>query len=96
MINVPISEELHDHFERIKQMADAALADPDESAAGKAAAMNSVTAIIKNLTTMQESLFNSERISLLQDAIVEALEEESMELKDRVIKLLEEKLATLS
>ncbi len=96
MINVPISEELYDHFERVKRMADDALLDEDESAAGKAAAMNSVTAMLKSLTALQESLYNSERIALLQDAVVEALEETSPEVKATALRLLEEKLATLS
>ena len=94
-INVPISEELHDHFQRVKNLATAAIADEEESAAGKATTMNVVTAMLKELTKMQEILYTTERIAMLQDAVFEALEEADPELKEKVMVLLEEKLETL-
>ncbi len=95
IVKLDVSQELYDHFDRVKNLAEYALEDEEESAAGKAATMNAVTAILKDLTKMQDSLHTSAKIALLQDAIIEALEEASTELKTKTIEILERKLATL-
>lgn len=95
MISINVSEELHTHFERIRKLAESVAEDEDETASSRAAAMNSVTAILKEMVKIQKELYNSESIALLQAAIVEALEEADQELKDKVLKIVERRLANM-
>lgn len=93
---INISQELSDHYDMVKKAASDAINDEDVSPNGRAALLNATTAILKELSKIQQELYNSSLIAQLKSSIVEALEEASPEVKERVIKILERRLSQLS
>lgn len=93
---IDISKELSDHYALVKQASQDALDDEDSSSNGKAAMLNAATAILKELSKIQQELYNSSLIAQLKASILEALEDSSPELKNRVLENLERRLSQLS
>lgn len=93
---IDISKELSDHYDLVKQAAASAVADQDASPNGRAALLNATTTILKELSKIQQELYNSSLIAQLKAAIVEALEEASPEIKNRVIENLSRRLSDLA
>jgi hypothetical protein len=92
---IDVGKELGDHYEAVVRTRDTILEDFDTSGQEKSAILNATTTIIRELAKLQDDLYQSSLIAKLQDAIVEALEEADPEFKDRVLRILEERLERL-
>jgi hypothetical protein len=93
---IDISKELADHYDMVRQAAQDAIDDEESSSNGKAALLNATTSLLKELAKIQQDVYSSSLIAQLKSSIVEALEEASPELKERVLEILERRLSQLS
>jgi aspartokinase len=71
-MNIDLNEEMHRHLVRVRNLADDAADDMDEKMAGKAAAMSTMTNLLKEITKTQESIYNMERLQKIEQALIEA------------------------
>ena len=92
---INVSKELSDHFEKLKNLRDEVIDDMSETGSSKAAVMNALTGILKELAKIQKEVYNAELIAKLQGAIIEGLEDTDQKLKDLVVKNLDRKLEKL-
>jgi hypothetical protein len=92
MINITISDELHEHYEKVKQHRDNVVDDQNSEDRDKVAALNAVTAILKDLIKMQESAYNSEKIGRLQQEVINALRDVDHAFAERVLNAMERRL----
>jgi hypothetical protein len=93
---IDISKELADHYDMVRRAAQDAIDDEESSSNGKAALLNATTSLLKELAKIQQDVYSSSLIAQLKSSIVEALEEASPELKERVLEILERRLSQLS
>jgi hypothetical protein len=94
-VYIDVGEELNEHYQAVIRTRDDLIDNPDVKGSEKAALLNATTTIIRELAKMQTDLYNSGRIALLQQAIIEALKEVDPALQSRTMAILEEKLARL-
>jgi len=89
---INISDELADHYQLVKQAARDAVDDANETGAAKSALLNATTTILKELARVQQELFNSSNIAILQATIVSCLSDCDQNFKDKVVEELERRL----
>lgn len=94
-ILVDVGAELREQYDATIRTRDDLIEDPDVKGSEKAQILNTTTTIIRELAKIQMDLYNSGRIALLQQAIVEALKEADLAFQNKVLALLEEKLSRL-
>lgn len=91
---IDVGKELAEHYKKVLDTQEEILSDgPTGSEA--AAVLNATTRIIQQMAAIQQDLYNSRRIAVLQQAIVEALADADIEVRNRVLDLMEEKLSRL-
>ena len=92
--SLELSKEIVEHFNRIKDLAEAAAESPGESFSSRASAMAALTAIIRDLVKEQEKVANMERLmtleSTIKDTLSDYLEQSDMDkfLEDLTTRLL--------
>lgn len=92
-VKINVSKELNEHFKAVITLRDSLLGSQTTKDSDRVQGINACTTIIKDLTKIQESLYNSELVAKLQLAIVNAFEEAVPELREKFYKYLEVKLA---
>jgi hypothetical protein len=93
---IDISEHLHEHYETVLRTRDAVLAEPTSSGSEMAAVLRVTTDLIRELAKVQLGVYNSETIAVIQQAIINALDESSMETKMKVLEALERHLEKIN
>ena len=86
---ISVSQELKEHYDKIIQRRDDILNDPGSENKDLIGILNATTAIIKELSKIQQELYNSEKFAILQQIIVNVLKDCEPEVADRVVKALE-------
>ena len=87
---ISVSQELSDHFELVKTLRDNILVDNLAEARDKVAAINSMTSIIKDLSKMQQDVYNAERFSMLQQVVINTIKDKYPDLAQDVITTFEQ------
>jgi hypothetical protein len=93
LVKIDVSKELNEHFAAVIQLRDSLLDSPTTKDSDKVQGINACTTIIKDLTKIQESLYNSELVAKLQLAIVNAFEDQPFDVREKFYKNLEMNLA---
>jgi hypothetical protein len=91
-MQITISEEIHEHYEKVKEHRDNVIDDQNAEDRDKVAALNAVTTILKDLVKMQESAYNSEKIGRLQQEVINALRDVDPAFAERVLNAMERRL----
>lgn len=92
-VYIVVSEELAEHYEKVKAFRDGTIGKGSTADhKDKAVALGAVTSILKELSRVQQDVYNSEKIAMLQAAVIEALEEADPEIQKRVLNILEKRL----
>jgi hypothetical protein len=92
---IDVTAELQEHYDLVKQVAQAAASDPDETGSSKASTLNAVTSILKELAKIQTDLYNSSSIAALQQAIVDELKLSDPTITKQILENLETRLSNL-
>jgi len=74
-MQINLSDEIANHFERLRSLAEEAGKDSEESFSSRASAMSALTGIIKELTKEQEKVANMDMILKTEQALIEAARE---------------------
>ncbi len=72
-VGVNINRELHEHFIKVRDLRDDILLDGENTE--RISAMKAMTFVIKDLSKLQQQVYNTEKLAILQSAIVEVLQE---------------------
>ena len=95
-MQIEIQKELAEHYERIKNLAEEAANDENQSFSSRSAAMKSLTEVIKELVKTQAEVVNMARLMAIESAIIETanlcLDAEG---KEQLIRSLRAVLSTL-
>ena len=91
-MQITISEEIHEHYEKVKEHRDNVIDDQNAEDRDKVAALNAVTTILKDLVKMQESAYNAEKIGRLQQEVINALRDVDPAFAERVLNAMERRL----
>ena len=86
---ISVSQELKEHYDKIIQRRDNILDDPGSENRDLIGILNATTSIIKELSKIQQDLYNSEKFAILQQIIVNVLKDCDQEVANRVVKALE-------
>jgi len=86
---ISVSKELKEHYDKIIERRDAILGDQNSENKDLIGILNATTTIIKELSKIQQELYNSEKFAILQQIIVNVLKECDQEVADKVVKALE-------
>ena len=86
---ISVSKELKEHYDKIIERRDAILGDQISENKDLIGILNATTTIIKELSKIQQELYNSEKFAILQQIIVNVLKECDQEVADKVVKALE-------
>lgn len=92
---ISVPDALARHFQIVLDTRDKILKDPEASESSKVAALNAATSIIKELSVMQEKVYSTEKLAILQQVIVDVLKDSSPALRDKVIEKLDQRVARL-
>lgn len=95
-VRVSVSKELSEHYQKILDMRDRVLNDPESENKDITAILVATTNIIKELAKIQADLYNSEKFAVLQQIIVNTLKEVDKDLQKKVVARLEERLEDIS
>jgi hypothetical protein len=93
---ISVAEEVHEHFDRVKSLAEEIVDSEESKDADRISAVKALSSEIKMLSEIQEKVYNTERIALLEQAVIEVLREYSPEVQGKVMVLFEEKRAKAS
>lgn len=72
-INLP--EEISRHFNRVVSLAEEAADDNEQGFQSRAAAMNTLSTMLKDLTKAQESIVHMERLMKVESIVIEVCKE---------------------
>ena len=86
---ISVSKELKEHYDKILTKRDEILNDQNSENKDLIGILNATTTIIKELSKIQQELYNSEKFAILQQIIVNVLKECDQEVADKVVKALE-------
>jgi len=92
---ISVSRELKEHYDKIIEKRDSILEDSGSENKDLIGILNATTSIIKELSKIQQELYNSEKFAVLQQVIVNVLKECDQEVADKVVKALERRYATI-
>jgi hypothetical protein len=93
---INISDELREHYETVLKTRDAVLEEPTSSGSEMAAVLRVTTDLIKELARIQTAVYSAESLSVIQQAIINALDEADMTTKMRVLEALERHLENIN
>jgi cell division protein ZapA (FtsZ GTPase activity inhibitor) len=94
MISITVSDELAEHYQKVVQHRDDVLDSSASEDKDKVAALNAVTTILKDLARLQESIYSTESIAELQQAVIRALQEADQTIANTVLNSLEKELCS--
>jgi len=92
---ISVSQELKEHYDKIIQRRDDILNDPGSENKDLIGILNATTSIIKELSKIQQDLYNSEKFAILQQIIVNVLKDCDQEVANRVVKALERRYESI-
>jgi len=92
---ISVSQELKEHYDKIIQRRDDILDDPGSENKDLIGILNATTSIIKELSKIQQDLYNSEKFAILQQIIVNVLKDCDQEVANRVVKALERRYESI-
>lgn len=72
---VDLNEEIVAHLQRVRELADEAKNDDEESFSSRASAMTAFSNLLRDLTKTQKEIVNMGRIQRLEQALVETVKE---------------------
>ena len=88
-VRISVSEELKDHYDKIIEKRNEILEDnrsEDQSVIG---ILNATTSIIRELSKIQESLYNSERYARFQQIVIGVIDDQDIELATKIVEALD-------
>ncbi len=74
-MNIDLSKEVNDHFERLVKLSKEATEATDESISSRASGMKALSEIIRDLVKTQESIINMERLQRIEKVTISTLKE---------------------
>jgi len=86
---ISVSKELKEHYDKIIERRDVILDDEQAENKDLIGILNATTSIIKELSKIQQELYNSEKFAILQQIIVNVLKDCDQEVADKVIRAME-------
>ena len=92
---ISVSQELKEHYDKIIQRRDDILNDPGSENKDLIGILNATTSIIRELSKIQQDLYNSEKFAILQQIIVNVLKDCDQEVANRVVKALERRYESI-
>jgi len=92
---ISVSQELKEHYDKIIQRRDNILDDPGSENRDLIGILNATTSIIRELSKIQQDLYNSEKFAILQQIIVNVLKDCDQEVANRVVKALERRYESI-
>jgi len=93
---ISVSKELKEHYDKIIERRDAILDDAGSENKDLIGILNATTSIIKELSKIQQELYNSEKFAILQQIIVNVLKDCDQGVADRVVSALEARFEKIS
>ncbi len=72
-MNIDLSKEVNDHFERLVKLSKEATEATDESISSRASGMKALSEIIRDLVKTQESIINMERLQRIEKVTISTL-----------------------
>jgi hypothetical protein len=93
---ISVSKELKEHYDKIIERRDAILNDSGSENKDLIGILNATTSIIKELSKIQQELYNSEKFAILQQIIVNVLKDCDQSVADRVVAALEARFEKVS
>jgi len=72
-MQINLSQEMSDHFERLKIIAEEAKDSEEESLSSRASALSACTALIKELVKVQSEVVNMERLMKVERVTISVL-----------------------
>lgn len=93
---ISVSKELKEHYDKIIERRDAILDDAGSENKDLIGILNATTSIIKELSKIQQELYNSEKFAILQQIIVNVLKDCDQGVADRVVAALEARFEKVS
>lgn len=69
-MQINLSQEIDDHLKRVKDLAEEAAEDSDQSFSSRAAAMAAFTNMLTNLTKSQEAIYTIEELIKTEQTII--------------------------
>ncbi len=92
-MKISISNEIHEQFQRVKDLAEEASLDVEETFSSRASAMSALSGVIRDLVKMEEKVRNMERLQLIEKIVIECVNEFlDDEEKEEFLNRLEERL----
>lgn len=91
-IEVSISKEFYEHYEKVKGFRDRAIGDTSLEPSQQTAALNATTSILRDMVKIEKDIYNSQKFAILQQVVVDCLKKVSPELQEEVIEEFETRL----
>lgn len=89
-VRISVSRELADHYNKIITRRDKVLEEDNEKEQVVVAILSATTQILRDLSKLQEDVYNAEKFAVFQQAVIAVLKEEGDDVVERVLKKIEE------
>ena len=90
-VRISVSKVLSEHYQKILDMRDRVLDDPESENKDITAILQATTSIIKEMAKIQSDLYNSERVAVFLQVTVDELKKIDESLAGKVVQRLEER-----
>lgn len=92
-MKIDLNQEIEEHFQRLKDLAEDAENDAEEKLSGRAAAMSALSSMLRELTKTQAEVINMARLQRIEKVTVDVMKEYlSQKQMDDYLSRLEEAL----
>ena len=89
-VRISVSKELADHYKKIITRRDKILDEDNEKEQVVVSILSATTQILRDLSKLQEEVYNAETFAVFQQAVIAVLKEEDEALVERVLIKIEE------
>lgn len=89
-VRISVSKELADHYNKIIDRRDSILGSNGVKEQVVVAILSATTQILRDLSKLQEEVYNAETFAVFQQAVIAILKEEDTDLVERVLKKIED------
>lgn len=94
--DLSLQQELLQQYNRARRMMVDAEAEEGSTINQKASGLNAVTAILQAIIKMQTELYSAERVKIIETTLIDVLQQDFPEVKDRFIELYTRRLEAMS
>ncbi len=89
-VRISVSRELADHYNKIIERRDSILEADNEKEQVVVSILSATTQILRDLSKLQEDVYNAEKFAIFQQSVIAVLKEENADIVERVIKKIAE------